>query len=630
MKLSRIASGVAVVAAGSLVLAGCSPVEDDSKPQIVENSSINVGWNDPYLAFNSDMINTNASANAIVNYELNAMPFYYNNKPELVSNEKFLKIEKLSDSPLKVKYTLTSDSTWSDGVKIAPADLLLSWVAGTTHVSDDDQIDQENDLNEEGAVKESGKTKNLVLWNTGATKDRNLDLVTEMPEINDEERSITLTYSKPYADWQTAFGGVAVSVHKTMELAFPDKYKVEGDNAAEVGKQAQADFVAAVKSKDKAVLAPFAKSFREDYIFNGDMSSEQLKKKIVTSGAYVLDEIKFGQYVTLKAREDYNWGPKPHYQTITIKAISDPQAQIQALQNGEVDIVSAQPTADLLKQVQGLKQSNTVDFASALEGAFEHVDLQVSNGGSFDPSTYGGDADKARMVREAFLKTIPRQEIVNKLIKPLSPEAAVRNSSLFLPGSGGYKVAVKENGLSAYDEPDIEGAKKLLADAGVSNLKVRLLFAKTNPRRNQEFELMRQSAEKAGITLVNASLEKWGPALSQKPESYDAALFAWASTSLNVGESGANYIEGGANNYYGWKNARIDELFKTLSTTVDEAEQQKILIEVGKLLTENAWTVPLYQFPGIVAWSPKVQGVTPGFLSPSYFWNYWDWKPASA
>ena len=48
-----------------------------------------------------------------------------------------------------------------------------------------------------------------------------------------------------------------------------------------------------------------------------------------------------------------------------------------------------------------------------VQASHEHVDLTVNNGGPFDPATYGGDEAKALAVRQAFLKTIPRQEIVD-------------------------------------------------------------------------------------------------------------------------------------------------------------------------------------------------------------------------
>ncbi len=55
--------------------------------------------------------------------------------------------------------------------------------------------------------------------------------------------------------------------------------------------------------------------------------------------------------------------------------------------------------------------------------AYDHVDLTFNNGGPFDPATYGGDEAKALKVRQAFLKVIPRQAILDAIIIPQKADA---------------------------------------------------------------------------------------------------------------------------------------------------------------------------------------------------------------
>ena len=79
---------------------------------------------------------------------------------------------------------------------------------------------------------------------------------------------------------------------------------------------------------------------------------------------------------------------------------------------------SPQVTTDVVKAAEKVKN---VDIKTGVEGSFEHLDLTLNNKGPFDPATYGGDAKKALLVRQAFLHGVPRQEIVDKLIKPINP-----------------------------------------------------------------------------------------------------------------------------------------------------------------------------------------------------------------
>ncbi len=608
MKLRRLAVASATITTGALILSGCAAPQQES--EVIGGTEIRVAWNDTFREYNNLTATGNATANTNIIYLANKNFNYYNDVPELVRDEDFGTYEVESEDPLTIKYTVNEDVTWSDGTPVDAADMLLNWAANTTHVQTvtEDEVTTDE---ETGAVTDQAGG---VFFNSGATEGQGLDLVSEVPEISDDGRSLTYVYDEPYVDWEVATGsGVGVSAHGTMQLAFPDE-----DYSGEEAKEA---LIEAIQNNDAAVLAPVSESWNNDYRFS-DMPEEP--QKVLSNGAYTITDMVAEQYVELTANPDFTWGEKPKYEKITVRVIEDPQAQIQALQNGEVDIVAGQPTADLLQQVQAL---DGIEFQGQSEGTYEHVDVQVTNGGPFDPATYGGDEAKAALIREAFFKTVPRQEILDKLILPLQENAELRNSVVFVPGSENYEASVEENGFPEY-EVDIEGATALLAEAGVPTVDVRVLFAQGNTRRQQEFELMRQSAAQAGINLIDASSATWGVDLSTKADAYDAALFGWQSTSLAVGESGPNYQTGGLNNYYGWSNPEIDALFDELQTQTDPDEQLETLIEAETLIADQYWTVPIFQFPGLTAWSDTVTNVKPATLSPTYFWNYWEWAPA--
>ena len=619
MKMKRLGAAVAAVAASALVLSGCAA--PDREPAIVAGSNVNASWNDPFFAYNSNTSATNASSNAVIISTANDGFFHYDPTPAQVMDESFGKVEKLSDDPLTVKYTVNDDVKWSDGTPMDGADLLILWAAATTTRSGDipqPEYDEEGNVTNQDAIDAaSAKAPN---WGTYPTPDVGLDLVKAVPTV--EGKSMTLVYDQPYTDWQYVGDDTQlnISAHGTMQLAFPGKY----DDDAQAAKDA---FVKAVQDDDQATLIEFANQFRDGYSYTSMPSEPQ---KTLSNGPYVITNLVENQYVTLTARDDYTWGPKPHYETITVKFIADPQAQVDAINNGDVDVAAGQPTVDLLQQLEGM---SGVQHASSLEGVYEHVDLQTTNGGVFDPATYGGDAEKAKLVRQAFLLTIPRQEIVDKLIVPLAADATVRESNIFLPGSESYDKAVKESGIDFYNPADpaanIEKAKELLAQAGVTNPEVRFLTAQSNNRRQQELQLITTSAEQAGFKIVDASAADWSTVLSTQASAYDAALFGWASTSLAVGESCPNYQKAGVNNYYGWSSDKIEELCTELAKTVDTKRQDEILIELEQIVYSEAWSVPIFQFPGVVAWSDKVSGVEPGFLSPSFFWNASSWTPAA-
>ena len=86
---------------------------------------------------------------------------------------------------------------------------------------------------------------------------------------------------------------------------------------------------------------------------------------------------------------------------------------MQALKNGEADIIAPQASADTVEQLKALEsQGVTVEVGHQL--AYDHLDLNYS----------GPFADKN--VREAFMKTVPRKDIVDKIVKKLDPTSPLR------------------------------------------------------------------------------------------------------------------------------------------------------------------------------------------------------------
>ncbi len=229
------------------------------------------------------------------------------------------------------------------------------------------------------------------------------------------------------------------------------------------------------------------------------------------------------------------------------------------------------------------------------------------------------------------MKVIPRQEIVDKLIKPLQEDAEVRNSQIFLPGADGYDESVAQNGSDAYADVDIDGAKALIAEAGVTNPEVCMLFSSTNPRRVNEFALIQASAALAGFNVTDCSSPDWGGLLGT-PGAYDASLFGWQTTSLAVTNGPPpNYSSGGINNLNFYSNPEMDELTEKLGLSFDLDEQKQILMDIDKLLWDDFYGVTIFQFPAVTAYDPAtITNINPSTIAPTIFWNIWEWSPVTA
>nr|WP_276584659.1 ABC transporter family substrate-binding protein [Brevibacterium permense] len=526
---------------------------------------------------------------------------YYDDELELHDGA-LGEVEKVSDDPLKVKYTFGEDANWSDGTPVDAADLALTWAARSQHFN---TVDDNRD--DDGTLQDN--PDGTVFFDSSAV---GAPLIDDFPEISEDGKSLTFTYSKPFADWETEFGlgayGSGVPAHIVAKNAL-------GNTDPQEGKEAILD---AIESNDKNALSKISNFWNTGFDFT---SMPENKDLLVHNGPYEITDFEEGQYLTLSRDEDYTGSVEPKIDTVTIRYNGDPMAMVQAIENGEVDLTQPQSTADVLSAAEKLED---VSILPGEDATFEHVDLTFDNSGPFDPASYGGDEDAALKVRQAFLKSLPRQEIVDRLIKPLNEEAEVRDSFNQAPDSPLYDDIVAESGISDYDEVDIDGAKKLLDEAGAEAPSVRFLYDNTNARRSQLFALIKESAEKAGFKVEDAGDVNWGTRLGDG--TYDASLFGWALSTTAVTESDSYYRKGALNNYSGYDNKDLNKTLDEMLVTIDPDKQASLAKDVEKQLVDDAFGLPLFQHPSLTIHGDKVSNVSTTTLDPSMFWNYWEWE----
>jgi peptide/nickel transport system substrate-binding protein len=603
LRSKRIFAVGAVVATLALVGTACAAPDAEDKNSN-QKTSLTLGWNQPFYSYNQDTSNGNATANANIKYLMTDQFWYYDAEANLKPNTSFGTYEKVSDNPLTVKYTVADDAKWSDGTPVDAADMLLNW-AGNSGNLNQISFDKYQGLDAKGQKQ---TIKGKVYFDQQLP---GLALVKQTPTISDDGKTLTMVYDKPFADWAVDMS-IDVPAHVVAEKAL-------GITDAKEAKDA---FIKAVQDKDNAALAKISSFWNTGFDYTKMPTDKSLA---LSNGAYLMKDFKENEYMTLAKNPDYKGEHKAGIDTLTVRWNEDPMAQVQALQNGEIDMFSPQVTTDVVKAAEKVKN---VDIKSGVEGTYEHIDLVMNNKGPFDPSTYGGDAKKALAVRQAFLHSVPRQEIVDKLIKPVQADAEVRNSFIKTTGAPGYDEIVAQNGSSEYAEVDPAKSLDLLKQAGVKKpVNIRVMYAKDNVRRVNEFQLMKPALAKAGFNLIDNGSPDWGDKLGDG--TYDAVFFGWQSTSTAVSADQATYGTTGGNNLIGYSNKDVDKMFDELILTTDEAKQLELQTEIEKHLFEDAIGLTIFQFPSAnIANKTRITGTDPAVLAPTMFYNYWNWKPA--
>jgi peptide/nickel transport system substrate-binding protein len=585
MRFGRISKAVGVAAVAALALSACAGNTGTTPTSAAagkQGGSATVVEVNAFSSFNQGSADGNSDINGNISYITHSGFYYVDNKLNVVHNDKFGKYEKVSDDPLTVKYTVNEGVKWSDGEAIDAGDLLLSWAANSGYYDDAD------------AEAKTGTT-----YFTTAADTSGLNL-TEFPEVGDDGRSITLKYAKPYADWEIAF-----------DMDLPAHVVAKKGGLAD--EKALIDLLKKTPRGDAKAPKVNAELKKVADFWNHGFDTKTLPSDpslFLSSGPYIVKSIEQDASMTLVKNKDYTWGPEAHLDEITIRYIGSAPAAVQALKNGEADVIAPQPSADTLEQLKAL-ESQGMTTESYGELAYDHLDLNFS--GPF----------KDKKVREAFMKTVPRQDIVDKIVKKLDPNSKPLDSELFLPSQAKYADSVKNNGSANYASVDIAGAKELLAGA---TPEIRIMYNKDNPNRVDAFSLVRESATKAGFKIVDGGLgaSDWSGHLGDG--SYDATIFGWINSGVGVSGVPQIFKSTGGSNFNGFKSAEADKLMDELIVTTDKGKQDDLTAQIDKHIWDEAYGVPLFQTVGVAAFSDRITGVKSSPGQRGVWWNVWDWQ----
>ena len=590
---------VALVAT-MLVLVGCTP---DSK--VVEGTTVTVAVDQAMTSYNANTgFGSATPSNASIFAATNSSFVSYDETPSLQKDTSFGRATVVSTEPLVVSYTVNDSIRWSDGAPVDAADLLLAWAANSTTLNDPEFDPSE--FIDQGTGEFTEDFPRDVVYFDGFTGN-GLQLVTETPVVGGDGRSITLTFDEYFADWNLVFD-LGMPAHVVAGKALRSSEPQEAKDA----------LIDAVGADDRQKLGAIARFWNSGFNLSEDGIDLSL---LVGSGPYVITEITPGEQLTLTVNPEYRGDHLPYFEEVVVRFISDPLQAVAALESGEVDIIAPQATEDVLSALDSARGAH-IDHG--FSGTWERLDLRFSDSKS--------GAIENELVRRAFLHTVPRQQILDSIIRPVGPETTLRDSHVFLPGSRGYDDAIEENGSRGYAKVNIARAERLLAQASTSDPAlaaptVCLLFDPANPKRVAEFRLIKDSAAEAGITVTNCSSPDWQNLLGT-PNSYDAALYALRETNLAIYAVEAAFASASElNNHGAYSSPEADELIADALGPVSAKERRALLTQLDTVLWEDAVGLPLYQFPTVTATSDQVTGVIRSPLAPTVLWNPWTWKP---
>ncbi len=313
----------------------------------------------------------------------------------------------------------------------------------------------------------------------------------------------------------------------------------------------------------------------------------------IGSGPYKFVNWSLGEKVEFVAFEDYFLGA-PAIANMTWRVIPEGSSRTIALETGEIDAIIEVESNDAgrIEENPELKLFKTAGTT--------HNYIMINH----DVPAFGNEK-----FREAINYALNRDDIITVALNGLGIPA-VTQTPIGLPGTS-------MDGAYTYD---IEKAKTLLAESGVDPSTVEMPIICSDDTKRRAAEVIQAALQELGITVTIVSMDLATYLSDTTDGNYVAAIGNFTSSSnLTYMSSVFHSSSINASNRSRLNNPQVDALIDQAATTIDEAENVRIMEEVSALLNDLSPQITLYQFELLRASDKDLMGFE---CSPSGYIDY--------
>jgi peptide/nickel transport system substrate-binding protein len=333
----------------------------------------------------------------------------------------------------------------------------------------------------------------------------------------------------------------------------------------------------------------------------------------VTAGAFKFETLDETAKTLAIVRDDKWWGDAAKLDRIIFRAIPA-DAQIDALINGEIDFMDIGPDVNKLKRAT---EAPGVKIHKAGGPQFRHITINGT-----------GEILKDQKVRQALGMAINRDQIAKTLLGPLGVDATPLQNHIFMANQKGYR-----DNAGVLSKPDVEGAKKLLDEAGwkvqgdvrkKDNKELALRFviptqvASSAQESQLVFNMLKAINVKVNIDSVPSDdfFDKY-----INTGNFDLTVFAWIGTPFPISSAKSIYaLPKGSEilqNYARVGSPELDALFDKATSEFDEQKAIDIGNQIDAAIWNEVHSLTLYQRPEIIASKATLANHGAfGFLTP--------------
>ena len=350
--------------------------------------------------------------------------------------------------------------------------------------------------------------------------------------------------------------------------------------------QPDASLILVLSDRPGTMISPTAyEKYGDDYHLNP-----------VGTGPFKVTKHLSNQEVVYEKNKDYWKEQKPYLDKITFKVISDPNAVMNAVQSGEIQVTGvAGNTIEIFEKDPKFE----VNLAEQL--VYWTIHLNTSKPPLDNPK-----------VRQAIKYAIDKEAMNNAINFGYGKVA----SQSFPEGY----VAYNENVKTEYNP---EMAKQLLQESGESKPEIGIIYFADVQGWDIAAEIVADQLKTIGFEVnlepmeVNAALAKWFEGTAS------TLIASWSGRNDPLQTLSNLYAKDGGTNIGKTAPPEMDGLMNRARENYDPAERAKVFKEIVESADEYVYSVPFFFLPEVIVTSKEVKGYETHFIKkPDFSYLY--------
>jgi peptide/nickel transport system substrate-binding protein len=296
------------------------------------------------------------------------------------------------------------------------------------------------------------------------------------------------------------------------------------------------------------------------------------KSKAIGTGPFTFTEWVQGSHVAYGKNKNYWQTGRPYLDGIRVSIMRDQQSMVSQLEAGALDLAMTPGLPDFVRlrndpRFQGVLFPNAPNF------------YMIQANATLKP------LDDKR-VRQAFAYTLDRQRMRDTALSGIGDVKALP----WAPGSPAYQP--EKNGTYSFD---LDKAKSLLQQAGVSNLELETVFNSGVAEQAAILQIWQSDLQKIGVTMKLNGMDS--PALlpmwhNQTYKGFYIASDAWTNLQPITFFTSSSVARTSGNNG-GYKNDTYTQKVNALALEPDEAKRKQMLSDLNDFFLDEGIVYPI-------------------------------------